>query len=123
LKSIERESFLSEYKTGIPVDPVKQISKTDSKRPEPRARYADSTLFKNVNFKFEILEDRLRELAYLNPEVTITIKDERIKENKFHYTEGSENSLSILIRRKSMTRDPIFIKGRKENIQVEIISV
>lgn len=43
----------------------------------------DDSIFNTVNFKFEILEDRLRELAYLNKEVTIVIKDERSKKRKY----------------------------------------
>lgn len=115
--------FFQEYKTGIPVAPAKQIGKADPKKTGTKSTFMpDPGIFKNVVFKYEILEDRLRELAYLNPEVTITIKDERDKkENKFHYNGGLKEFVKYIdSNRKSITKDPIFIKSERDNIQVEI---
>jgi DNA gyrase subunit B len=119
----EGKVFYQEYKTGIPVASVKQTGKTDPKKTGTKTTFMpDQKIFKNVVFKYEILEDRLRELAYLNPEVTITIKDERDKrENKFHFTGGLKEFVKYIdSKRKSMMKDPIFVKGERENIQVEV---
>ncbi|HJY63626.1 MAG TPA: DNA topoisomerase (ATP-hydrolyzing) subunit B [Ignavibacteria bacterium] len=119
----EGKVFYQEYKTGIPVSVVKQIGKTDPKKTGTKSTFMpDPKIFKNVVFKFDILEDRLRELAYLNREVTITIKDERDKkENRFHFEGGLKEFVKYIdSNRKSFLKDPIFIKGERENIQVEI---
>ena len=111
------------YKTGIPLAPVKIIGKTNGKKKGTKTTFMpDRAIFTNPAFKFDILEDRLRELAYLNKEVTIYIKDERSKEeNKFHFEGGiSEFVKYIDSTRKSLQKEPIYIKGEKENTQVEV---
>jgi len=82
----------------------------------------DSQIFKSVIFKYETLEDRLRELAYLNKDLTITIKDERTdKVNEFRFKGGLVDFVKYLDEgEKSISGKPIFITGDKENIQVEI---
>jgi DNA gyrase subunit B len=82
----------------------------------------DKTIFKNVILKFEILEERLRELAYLNKEVTIYIKDERTKEEAtFHFEGGIKEFVKYIdLNRKTFMKEPIFIKGERESTQVEV---
>jgi len=115
--------FYQEYKAGAPVAAVKEIGKVDAKITGTKTTFMpDDTIFNTVVFKFEILEDRLRELAYLNREVTITIKDERSKrENVFHFEGGIIEFVKYIdSSRKSFMKEPIFIKGEKDNTQVEV---
>ena len=115
--------FYQEYKEGAPTAPVKEIGKVDAKVTGTKTTFMpDDTIFNTVVFKFEILEDRLRELAYLNREVTITIKDERSKrENVFHFEGGIIEFVKYIdSSRKSFMKEPIFIKGEKDNTQVEV---
>src|SRR4030095_17141954 len=110
-------------KTGIPTAPVKVIGKADPKKHGTITTFMpDSSIFKNTIFKYEILEDRLRELAYLNKEVTIYIKDERTKkEDTFHFEGGIKEFVKYIdSSRKSFMKSPIFIKGERENTQVEV---
>jgi DNA gyrase subunit B len=114
--------YYQKYKTGIPQSPVKITGKTNGKKKGTKTTFMpDTKIFNNPNFKFEILEDRLRELAYLNKEVTIYIKDERSKEeNKFHFEGGiSEFVKYIDSTRKPIQKQPVYIRGEKENTQVE----
>jgi len=115
--------FYQEYKAGAPTAPVKEIGKVDAKVTGTKTTFMpDDTIFNTVVFKYEILEDRLRELAYLNREVTITIKDERSKrENVFHFEGGIIEFVKYIdSSRKSFMKEPIFIKGEKDNTQVEV---
>jgi len=119
----EGKIFYQKYKRGIPVAPVKEIGKAPAKKVGTKTTFMpDGTIFKNKSFKFEILEDRLRELAYLNKEVTIYINDERTnEENKFHFEGGIKEFVKYIDEtRKPLHKDPIFLKGERESIQVEI---
>ncbi len=115
--------FVQDYKAGVPTAAVKEIGKVDIKVTGTKTTFMpDDTIFNTVNFKYEILEDRLRELAYLNREVTITIKDERSKkQNVFHFEGGIKEFVKYIdSSRKSFMKEPIFIKGEKDNTQVEV---
>lgn len=115
--------YFQEYKTGIPVAPVKVIGKSEPKKTGTKTTFMpDDTIFKNTTFKYEILEDRLRELAYLNKEVTIEIKDERSKKHAVYHFDGGLKQFVKYIdeSRKSLMKEPIFIKGERDNTQVEI---
>ncbi|MBE2217219.1 MAG: DNA topoisomerase (ATP-hydrolyzing) subunit B [Ignavibacteria bacterium] len=119
----EGKVFAQDYKAGVPTGPVKEIGKVNIKDTGTITTFMpDDSIFNTVNFKFEILEDRLRELAYLNKEVTITIKDERSKkENVFHFEGGIKEFVKYIDNsRKSFMKEPIFIKGERDNTQVEV---
>jgi len=115
--------FTQRYEKGIPTSKVKEIGKTPAKKTGTIVTFMpDITIFKNRTFKFEILEERLRELAYLNKEVTISIKDERSDEEEtFHFKGGIKEFVTYIDNtRKSFMKEPIFVKGEKDNTQVEV---
>ncbi|MGA2668788.1 MAG: DNA topoisomerase (ATP-hydrolyzing) subunit B [Ignavibacteria bacterium] len=117
------KTFYQKYKKGVPVSEVKMIGKAPENKSGTLVTFMpDRSIFKNVSFKFEILEERLRELAYLNKEVTIYIKDERTKEEKtFHFEGGIVEFVKYIdLKRKPLHKEPIFIKSERDNIQVEV---
>lgn len=119
----EGKVFFQEYRKGVPEAAVKVIGKADPKKHGTTVTFMpDDEIFNTVNFKFEILEDRLRELAYLNREITIIIKDERNnKESKFHFEGGIKEFVKYIdATRKSFMKEPIFVKGERDNTQVEV---
>ncbi|MCC6865041.1 MAG: DNA topoisomerase (ATP-hydrolyzing) subunit B [Ignavibacteria bacterium] len=119
----EGKVFFQEYKAGVPVAAVKEIGKVDNKITGTKTTFMpDDTVFNTTNIKYEVLEERLRELAYLNKEVTIIIKDERTKkENHFHFEGGIKEFVKYIdSSRKSFMKEPIFIKGERDNTQVEV---
>jgi DNA gyrase subunit B len=73
-------------------------------------------------FNYETISNRLRELAYLNKEIHIDIKDERTGAEDSFYAEGGIKSYIKYLNRKktSVTSEPIHILGEKDKIQVEI---
>ncbi|MBP8976581.1 MAG: type IIA DNA topoisomerase subunit B, partial [Bacteroidetes bacterium] len=84
--------FYQKYKRGEPVAPVKVIGKAERNKTGTKTTFMpDGAIFKNRNFKFETLAERLRELAFLNPDVTLRIRDARGKtkqEEEYHFKGG-----------------------------------
>lgn len=114
--------YYQKYKRGVPDAKVKTIG--NAKKSGTKVTfYPDKEIFKNIAFKYETLEERLRELAYLNKDLTIFIKDERdkLKEEEFHFKGGLIDFVKYLDEsEKSISGKPIFISGERENVQVEI---
>ncbi|MBN8571981.1 MAG: hypothetical protein J0M18_20360 [Ignavibacteria bacterium] len=114
--------FYQKYKRGEPVAAVKETGKVKEKTGTKVTFMPDSEIFKSTTFKFETLESRLRELAYLNKELTIIIRDERTnKEVEFKYRGGIVDFVKYLDEdEKSITGKPIYVSGERENIIMEV---
>jgi len=79
--------YFQEYKRGVPVKPVKEIGKSKrGERGTTTTFFPDPEIFKATEFRFDILAERMRELAYLNKNITIKIKDGRNGGKKKHFT-------------------------------------
>jgi DNA gyrase subunit B len=84
----------------------------------------DATIFTlTTEFKFDILASRLRELAFLNPGVEITLKDERVenKAERFFYREGIEEFVRQLGRNKEVLHKPIALARQKDEVLVDCV--
>lgn len=118
-----REGYLwkQEYRRGIPVAPVAKVGESQEQgtttyfKPDPQ-------IFEEINFDYEILEHRLRELAFLNKGINIELIDEREeKQEKFHYEGGIKSFVSYLNRNKEVLHsEPIYVEGSKDDVIVEI---
>jgi len=85
--------------------------------------YPDPTIFETIEFSFETLSSRLRELAFLTPEISITIVDERenpVKKNSFLYENGLKSFLDYLNQGKSVLHPVIFFKKEEGENVVEV---
>jgi DNA gyrase subunit B len=83
----------------------------------------DAEVFETIEFSFDTLAQRLRELAFLNAGVQITLDDEREdgKSHAFHYEGGINQFVTFLNQAKTVVHEePIYMKGEKDGIQVEI---
>src|SRR6059058_5080509 len=82
----------------------------------------DTQIFETVEFSFDTLAQRLRELAFLNGGVLITLDDERDgKNHKFHYEGGIVSFVTHLNKNKAAVNEkPIYMHGDRDNIDVEI---
>ena len=84
----------------------------------------DPEIFEEVNFKFDILEHRLREMAFLNKGISITLTDEREEEVKtvvFHYEGGIKEFVKHLNKNKDIIQNSIiYFEGEKDTSSVEI---
>jgi len=127
--TIHREGniFFQEYHLGKPVADVKVIGTTDKTGTEVTFT-PDDSIFTTLEYNFETLSLRLRELAYLNKGISLTITDERNKNEDGSYltnTFFSENGLIDFIsyldaNREKLMPEPISIEGEKNNVPVEI---
>jgi len=121
--SREGKLFYQKYKRGEPEGKVKEIG-TSKKTGTKVTFFPDGEIFKNTVFKFETLEERLRELAYLNKDLAIFVKDERgdeVKQEEFHFKGGLVDFVKYLDEsEKSISGKPVFVSGERENVQVEV---
>jgi DNA gyrase subunit B len=118
------------YKKGDPVDPVKVIGKAEKGKTGTKITFMpDGTIFKNRAFKFETLAERLRELAFLNRDVSLEITDLRSKQEqteRFHFEGGIVAFVQYIdATRPSVMKKPVYAKGagKDENgrmVEVEV---
>ncbi len=116
------EVYYQEYRRGIPVAPVKKLGKSKKNETGTIVTFKpDGEIFKVTKFNFEILAERMRELAYLNKTVTITIKDEAEQlEEKFKFKGGIVEFVRYLDETRTPFHKPIYIEGEKDGVPVEI---
>jgi len=110
-----------DYSRGVPDFPLKQDGET-KRRGTKVTFWPDDEIFEETEFSFEILSKRLRELAFLNAGVKISILDERSeKEHEFHYEGGINSFVEYLNRAKTALHPkPIYVRGEKEGVDIEI---
>ena len=127
----EGKVFEQEYRIGIPQYPVREIGQSDETGTSIHF-WPDPTIFITLEYKKDILEGRLRELAFLNKGVRIVLSDLREKDeegktySKTFYSEGGIIEFVELLD-KNASRNPlipkvIFVEGRDEvtNVAVEV---
>jgi DNA gyrase subunit B len=115
--------YFQEYKRGIPVKPVKEIGKTKrGERGTTVTFFPDHEIFKVTDFRFDILAERMRELAYLNKNITINIKDERNggESASFHFKGGLIEFVKYLDESRQPLHKTVYIEGEKDNTPIEI---
>ncbi len=114
--------FVQEYERGVPKEPLKQVGRsgrtgtTITFKPDPQ-------IFSNVEFSFDILSQRLRELSYLNPGLTIRITDERAegRSHEFRFDGGIVSFVEHLNRHKTVIHpQPIYLHSTRDGIEVEV---
>lgn len=109
------------YERGIPLSPIRDEGET-GKTGTKITFWPDEEIFETIEFSFEILAQRLRELAFLNAGVSIHITDERTeKSHEFHYEGGIASFVEYLNRAKTpLHPKPIYIQGVREGVDIEI---
>jgi len=116
------------YEQGVPVTGVEQLRPMEEGEETGTHVHfrPDGTIFKDTEYRFETLSDRMRELAYLNKGVTITIEDRReddpaLSREEYH----SEGGLREFVAYLDETRQPIHdltieIEGEREEVPIEL---
>ena len=117
----EGKNHTQEYKKGKPVSPLEVIGETNSTGTRIRFK-ADAEIFEDLNFRFEILSNRLRELAFLNKGLKIHIHDERDgKDNEFIFEGGIVSFIEHLGKNKKVLHpDPIYIERDKDDCDLQV---
>lgn len=117
------KTYEQSYKRGVPEAPVKELGKT-TKRGTTVIFKADHEIFETLIYEFKVLSHRLRELAFLNRGIHITLIDERPAErieDVYHYEGGIEMFVAHLNAKKKALHDkPIYIAKTEERIELEL---
>ena len=113
--------FKQKYARGKPQADL-DITGTTKKRGTKITFSPDKEIFETVEFSFDTLAQRLRELAFLNAGILITLDDEReTKSHKFQYDGGIISFVKHLNKNKSAVNEkPIYMKGDRDGIDAEI---
>ncbi|RYZ33980.1 MAG: DNA gyrase subunit B, partial [Myxococcaceae bacterium] len=113
--------FEQGYARGVPNSPPVEVGTTD-KRGTMIHFKPDPTIMETADFNFETLSQRLRELAFLNAGLHITIRDERTqKEHDFKFEGGIASFVEYLNKAKTALHDkPVYIKSEREGVSLEI---
>jgi DNA gyrase subunit B len=114
--------FEQRYERGKPGAPLKNTGIT--KRRGTKVRFkSDSQVFETLDFSFDVLAQRLRELAFLNKGLSITLKDERkepAKEQVFLYKGGIVSFVEHLNEAKTPLHKPIYVKVERPEMLLEV---
>lgn len=113
--------YFQKYESGTPQTEFKKIGKT-KKSGTKITFWPDEEIFETIEYDYNILSKRLKELAFLNQGITITLTDERSnKKETFFYEGGIVEYVSYLSGSKNkLFERPIFLKTKNEDIEIEI---
>ena len=113
--------YRQSYVRGVPNEPLREDGPT-KKRGTSITFWPDNEIFETTDFSFEVLSQRLREMAFLNAGVAIHILDERSdKKHDFFYEGGIISFVEYLNRAKTpLHPQPIYFRGEKEGVDIEV---
>ncbi len=124
----EGKIFQQEYNIGKPLYPVKEIGTSDQRGTEVTFK-PDETIFQETQtYNFDTLQNRLRELAYLNKGIRLTLTDDRQKDEngqsrtEVYFSEGGLKEFITYIdgTREKLIPEPIYCESDKHGIPIEI---
>lgn len=113
--------FQQRFERGVPAGPLLVVGKTKSRGTKVTFK-PDTEIFEIIDFSYDILSQRLRELAFLNSGLKITIMDERSDKNQeFLYKGGIISFVEHLNKNKTpLHPKPVYISGEKDGITAEV---
>ncbi len=118
--------YQQEYEKGHPLYPVKVVGETD-KRGTRQQFWPDGTIFTTTTFQWDIVARRMRELAFLNAGIRITLTDERpdedgkTKQEVFHAKDGLKEFVRYVDRHRThLVDDVIYLKTEKQGLPIEV---
>ena len=114
--------YFQEYRLGIPQADVKEIGTVSEKLTGTKVTFMpDGEIFTTTKFKFSTVSERMRELAYLNKNVSISVKDEIEGDDEtYHFKGGIIEFVKYLDEKRTVFHKPVYIEGEKDNVPVEI---
>ena len=117
----DNKVYYQTYEKGIPKNSLKTVGK--AKKTGTKIWFKpDDIIFEETKYSFDLLSQRLRELAFLNRGLKIIIFDERNeKKNEFYYSGGIVSFILLLNEKKTpLHKKPVYIEKTKDNIQLEL---
>jgi len=120
---LDGKVYFQRYEKGIPVEPVKEVGTTDRRGTVVRFE-ADPTIFEATVYSFDVLATRLRELAFLNKGVRISLTDERPETPKvveFKFDGGLSEFVEYLNKNKTVLhKNVIYFHGTRDDVEIEV---
>jgi len=119
--------YQQEYSKGIPTSSVDVVGNSD-KRGTQMTFLPDASIFETTVFSYQVLASRMRELAYLNKGLYLSLTDERETNEDGTYKSTqflSEGGLKEFVKyldetRQPLIEEPIYVVGKEENVEVEV---
>ncbi len=128
--TVRRDGFVwrQVYERGVPVSQVEQVRPMEDGEPTGTQVHfiPDSTIFSESEYRFETLADRMREMAYLNSGITITIEDRReedpeLSKEEYHFEDGLREFVAYLDEaRESIQEHTIEFEGEREDVPIQV---
>lgn len=116
----EGKIYFQRFERGVPQGDVKAIGTTD-KRGTKTTFMPDEQIFKTTEFRKDIIVDRMRELAFLNKELSITVRDTEGIDELFHYEGGIKAFVQFTDQNRiNLIKDPVYLYGERDSTIVEI---
>jgi len=113
--------YQQKYERGVPVTALKKIEPTDRRGTTVHFK-PDPDIFETTSFEFDILANRIRELAFLNKGLKIEIEDERTATTtSYLYKEGLKDFIAYLNAKKKPIHNPIYFKRTRGDVVVECV--
>ena len=129
MATVRREGkvFQQEYSIGKPLYDVKVVGESNETGTEVTFK-PDASIFESTEYNFDTLAARMRELAFLNKGITITLKDKRITDDEGnnpttrYFSEGGLREFAQYLdrNREALIQDVIYFEGEREGIPVEV---
>jgi len=121
---INGELHYQKYRTGIPEENVKKIGTTDRRGTVVRFQ-ADPAIFTETTvYSFDVLSNRLRELAFLNKGIRIVLTDERLSAPRtveFKFDGGLKQFIEHLNKNKTVLhKDVVYVQGSRDDVDIEV---
>ncbi len=116
----EGQSFEQDFKCGIPQEPL-AVTGTTRKRGTTIEFFPDPSIFtETIIFDYDYLAKRFRELAYLNPRITIVFKDDRNGASNTYHFEGGISQFVTDVNKKVVVATPFAFSEKIEDIEMDI---
>lgn len=119
----EGKIYFQRYERGIPTDPVRVTGETEINGTHIRFS-ADPEIFEITEFSYDVLSQRLRELAFLNKGIKIIFADERLQEPKvreFCFEGGVKSFVEFLNKtKKPLHPEPVYFEATRDDVEIEL---
>ncbi len=115
--------YRQRYERGVPVTPVETLGKTDRRGTTVTFRF-DPTIFKDMDYQFDVLTQRMREMAFVTRGVTIRLIDERPadfpRRMTFYFEGGVLSFVRYLNRNREPLHPPVYVEKEVDGVGVEV---
>ena len=111
------------YERGVPVGPVEDVGKAEGQGTHITFRF-DPTIFKDVDYRFETLAQRMREMTFITRGVTMRLVDERAEpfphQTTFYFEGGIESFVRYLNRNRGQLHDVVYAEQQVDGVGIEV---